>query len=149
MQLPRDDEPVPAVGDDASASGVLHWAPGTTAGCRARMAALASWIERAGPAAVVVDVSVEVALLARLHGIPVVVVALPGERTDRAHLAAYDLADALLAPWPAEAHARDWPQSWASKAWCVGGLSRFDGRPRPSRPREGGSVLLALGRRRA
>jgi len=79
----------------------------------------------------VVDVSVEVALLVRLCGTPVVVVALPGERTDRTHLAAYDLADALLAPWPAESHAADWPVSWTSKAWCVGGLSRFDGRPRP------------------
>ena len=145
VQLPRDDDPVPSLDDDAAASGVLHWAPRHHRGLRARMAALASWIERAGPDAVVVDVSVEVALLVRLHGIPVVVVALPGERTDRAHLAAYDLADALLAPWPAEAHARGWPERWASKAWCVGGLSRFDGIPRPSRPREGGRVLLLWG----
>ena len=145
VRLPRDDEPEPPAGDDASASGVLHWAPRHHRGLRARMGALASWIERAGPAAVVVDVSVEVALLARLHGIPVVVVAVPGERTDRPHLAAYDLADALLAPWPAQAHTTDWPQPWVSKAWCVGGLSRFDGNPRPSRPREAGSVLLLWG----
>ena len=79
------------------------------------MATLASWIARERPAAVVVDVSVEVALLARLCGTPVVVVALPGERTDRTHRAAYDLADALLAPWPAEAHARDWPASWTDE----------------------------------
>ena len=39
--------PCRPVGDDAAASGVLHWAPRHHRGLRARMAALASWIERA------------------------------------------------------------------------------------------------------
>ena len=134
VQLPRDDAPAPSPDDDPSAFGVLHWAPRHHRGLAARMATLASWVESERPAAVVVDVSVEVALLTRLCGAPVVVVALPGERTDRAHLAAYDLADALLAPWPEQAHARRWPASWTGKTWCVGGLSRFDGRPRPLAP---------------
>ena len=137
VQLARDDDPSPASSDDVSALGVLHWAPRHHQGLSARMATLASWVARERPAAVVVDVSVEVALLVRLCGTPVVVVALPGERTDRTHLAAYDLADALLAPWPAEAHARGWPASWTSKTWCVGGLSRFDGRARPPAPSRG------------
>ena len=145
VQLARDDDPSPSALDDVRALGVLHWAPRHHLGLSARMATLASWISRERPAAVVVDVSVEVALLARLCGIPVVVVALPGERTDRAHLAAYDLADALLAPWPAMAHALDWPPSWTGKTWYVGGLSRFDGRPRPvAAPRSGSRRVLLL-----
>lgn len=145
VHIPRDDNPPPSPSDDVSALGVLHWAPLHHPGLSARMATLASWIARERPAAVVVDVSVEVALLARLCGAPVVIVALPGARTDRAHLAAYDLADALLAPWPARAHTRDWPASWTKKAWWVGGLSRFDGRPRPSsHPRTGSRQVLLL-----
>jgi hypothetical protein len=145
VHLPRDDDPSPAASDDVSAHKVLHWAPLHHPGLSARMATIASWIAGARPAAVVVDVSVEVALLSRLCGIPVVVVALPGERTDRTHEAAYDLADALLAPWPVEAHARDWPASWTRKTWGVGALSRFDGRPRPpSRPWGGDRRVLLL-----
>lgn len=144
VQLARDEHPSPSSRDDVSALGVLHWAPRHHLGLSARMATLASWIARERPAAVVVDVSVEVALLARLCGTPVVVVALPGERTDRTHLAAYDLADALLAPWPAEAHAHDWPASWTSKTWCVGGLSRFDGKPRPPAQPSGSRRVLLL-----
>ena len=145
VHLPRDDDPSPVPSADVSAHGVLHWAPLHHRGLSARMAALASWIARERPAAVVVDVSVEVTLLARLCGIPVVVVALPGERTDRAHHSAYDLADALLAPWPAGAHGPDWPTSWTGKTWCVGALSRFDGRPRPpTAPSSGGRRVLLL-----
>lgn len=147
VHLPRDDDPAPSPGDDVAAHGVLHWAPLHHRGLSARMAALAAWVARERPALVVVDVSVEVAILVRLCGIPVVVVALPGERTDRAHAAAYDVAQALLAPWPTEAHARSWPAPWTEKAWCVGALSRFDGRPRPSsRPPTGERrVLLVWG----
>lgn len=149
VRLARDHDPVPTPLEDVTAHGVLHWAPRRHTGLSARMATLAGWIARERPAALVVDVSVEVALLARLCGTPVVVVALPGERTDRAHLAAYDLADALLAPWPLESHAADWPQEWMAKAWGVGALSRFDGRPRPSAPAPAASgdrrVLLLWG----
>ena len=70
LQLARDDDPSPSASDDVSARGVLHWAPRHHRGLSARMATLASWFARERPAAVVVDVSVEVALLARLCGTP-------------------------------------------------------------------------------
>lgn len=147
VQLPADDDPAPSAVDDVTAGGVLHWAPRQHPGLRDRMATIAAWVARERPSVVVVDVSVEVTLLARLCGVPVVVVALPGTRTDRPHQGAYDAADALLAPWPAPAHAGDWPASWASKAWCVGGLSRFDGRTPPSPRVDDGTrrVLLLWG----
>lgn len=140
VQLERDDA-VPAAeaaAADATALGVLHWAPRHDRGLAGRAAAVTDWIRRADPALVVVDVSVEIAVLVRLCGVPVVVLAMPGVRTDRPHTLAYDLAEALLAPWPEGAHTDGWTPDWQAKLWAVGGLSRFDGRAaeRPARTRE-------------
>ncbi|WP_330474475.1 glycosyltransferase [Terrabacter sp. C0L_2] len=130
VQLERDDalSPQQATSADATAHGVLHWVPRHDEGLAGRAAAVSAWIRRARPSLVVVDVSVEVALLSRLCGVPVVVLAMPGVRTDRTHALAYDVADALLAPWPDGAHTDGWPEAWRAKLWAVGGLSRFDGR---------------------
>lgn len=117
--LPRGDE------RDATAGGTLHWAPQGHPGLRSRMAAVAGWVASAQPSLVVVDVSVEVAVLVRALGVPVVVAAMRGDRTDRPHTTAYDLADALLAPWPASLP-EPWPQRWHEKAWHVGAFSRLD-----------------------
>lgn len=139
VQLPPD---LPAGQDrDVTAGGTLHWAPRHHVGLRARMAAVAAWVETAQPCLVVVDVSVEVAVLVRSMGVPVVVAAMRGERTDRAHRTAYDLAEALLAPWPAWA-AEPWPQQWLDKTWHVGALSRLDGRP--AGPAPGGRRVVLL-----
>lgn len=126
VSLPRDDDP--PVSDpeaaDVTAGGVLHWVPRHHPGLRARHRVLADWIEEERPALVVVDVSVEVSLLVRLCGVPVVGGAMPGERTDRPHRLAYDLAEALLAPWPPQAHPDNgWPRVWTAKTWHVGGIS--------------------------
>jgi hypothetical protein len=126
---------------DVSAGGTLHWAPRHHAGLRDRMAAIAAWVAARRPALVVVDVSVEVAVLVRAMGVPVVVAAMRGDRGDRAHRSAYDLADALLAPWPADLP-EPWPQAWLDKAWHVGGLSRHDRRPGKAAP--GRSRVLVL-----
>jgi hypothetical protein len=136
LQLARDDG-MPAgevAGADPTAGGVLHWVPRHDLGLAGRAAALTEWVARTRPSLVVVDVSVEVTALLRLSGVPVVVVAMPGERTDRAHSLAYDLADGLLAPWPEAAHAGDWHPDRRARLWAVGGISRFDGRVPPSRP---------------
>ena len=100
ITLPRDD--VPAVGDatDPTAHGALHWAPLAHAGLRARMAELAAWVRAAAPRLMVVDVSVEVSILIRAMGVPVVVMGMPGERGDAAHQLSYRIAQAIIAPWP-------------------------------------------------
>lgn len=118
---------------DVTAGGTLHWAPRHHPGLRDRMAAIAGWVGVARPRLVVVDVSVEVALLVRAMGVPVVVMAMRGDRTDRAHASAYDLATALLAPWPAGTP-EPWQQSWLDKTWHVGALSRYDGRATVATP---------------
>lgn len=135
VELPRDHGDSEGDGEEAAyvdpdASGVLHWAPLHHRGLRTRQALIVSWIASACPAMMVVDTSVEVSLLARLCGVPVVVSAMPGDRRDRAHTSAYDLASALLAPWPQAAGNRDWPRAWVDKTWHAGGISRFDGRER-------------------
>ena len=126
VQLP-DDLPTGA-DQDVTAGGTLHWAPRHHVGLRERSAAIAAWVAAARPWLVVVDVSVEVAVLVRAMGVPVVVTAMRGDRGDRAHRTAYDLAEVLLAPWPA-ALPEPWPSAWLEKTWHVGALSRSDGCP--------------------
>ncbi|MFJ4880486.1 glycosyltransferase [Streptomyces sp. NPDC088745] len=130
-ELPKDTG-AGAEGAAPTAGGTLHWAPLGHAGLRGRMGAIAGWIAEAGPDLFVSDVSVEVALLARLMGVPVVVAAMRGDRFDTAHRTAYDLADALLAPWPAAWPEPGWPDHWRAKTTHTGAFSRYDGRPRPT-----------------
>ena len=104
---------------------------------------IVEWLTTERPSLVVVDVSVEVTLLVRLCGIPVVVGAMPGDRTDPVNSLAYDVAEALLAPWPYAAHVdAGWPADWWEKAWHVGGISALaegdqGGGASPATPVEG------------
>ncbi len=142
IQLPRDDDG--RATDDPTAHGRLHWAPVHHRGLGERMATIAGWLAEQQPALLVSDVSVEVTLLARLLGTPVVVAAMRGDRRDAAHQLGYDVADTLLAPWPAALPEPGWPDRWLAKTVWTGGFSRFDNRPRTGVPRPG-TVLLMLG----
>ena len=133
--LPGDADGVDPLRDDVTAGGALHWAPLRHAGLRRRTAAITRHLAREDVRLLVADVSVEVCLLARLHGVPVVVVAQPGDRTDRPHRAAYDLASRVLAR-------TGWPEHWLAKTTHLGTVSRFDGRVAPERP--GRRRVLAL-----
>lgn len=132
---------------DPTAGGTVHWAPRHHPGLRDRMATIAAWIARHDPALVVVDVSVEVATLCRLLGVPTVVMAMRGDRTDRAHRMAYDAADALVAPWSSDFPEPGWPPHWYDKTLHTGAMSRFAGRAVPDRPPHAGSrrVLVLWG----
>lgn len=138
MDLPRDDEgPEPV---DASAQGRLHWVPEMDSGLTARMAEISSWIADVEPALMVVDVSAEVSLLARLHGTPVVTMVLPGDRRDSAHDLVHSVARRIVAAWPDDVVGMvKGLDAHAGRLTCVGGVSRFDGRaPLPrSLPRSG------------
>jgi UDP-N-acetylglucosamine:LPS N-acetylglucosamine transferase len=103
------------------------------------MRTIVDWIATARPSAVVVDVSVEVATLIRLLGVPVIVVAMPGQRTDPPHDWVYRLADHILACWPRELYEPTWLKPHREKVSYIGGVSRFDGRDR-STARRGGSA---------
>lgn len=128
--LPRDnDGDLPFV--DPDAAGAMHWAPLRHPGYTERMQALAAWVIAHRPRVVVVDVSVEVVALLRLLGVPTVVLAQPGVRTDQAHTLAYRCATAILAPWPAEARPCPAIQAFADKVTYTGGISRVAYRREP------------------
>jgi hypothetical protein len=124
VDLERDDSSAL----DPTAGGQLHWAPIHDEGLRSRMAAVSSWIQHSRPDVLVSDVSAEVALLARLHGVPVVSVVLPGDRSDPAHLLGYRVSRTLVAAWPVTAHdlVPGLPEDLLGRIEHVGALARFD-----------------------
>jgi len=129
VTLPLDNLRRPV---DPTAHGTLHWVPRHDDGLRRRMALIADWINAADPDLMVVDVSVEVATLCRLLGVPTVVIAMRGERLDRPHRSAYDAAHALLAAWTAEFAVTDWPETWLTKTFHAGAISRYADRRPPA-----------------
>ena len=127
VQLPPDTDEHPV---DPSAHGVLHWAPLHHPGYRERMGLLAQRL-RTDLDLMVTDTSAEVTLLSRLMGVPTVVMAMRGDRTDRTHRAAYDAATALVAPWSRETAEPYWPEQWTRKTTFTGAISRFDAPAQP------------------
>ena len=146
VQLARDDEGASPV--DPTAGGNLHWVPERDDGLCRRMAGVSSWIEASRPAVLVSDVSAEVALLTRLHGVPVVSVVLPGRRNDRAHRTAYAVSTGLVAAWPREATDMVHGLSATDRRRLhhVGALSRLEVAEPGSRPPGRRSVLVLSGR---
>lgn len=132
ISLQRDDlgsQPI-----DPTAGGELHWSPIGDQKFQDRMAQIANWIVRTRPAALLVDVSVEVCVLARTMGVPVVTMALPGDRSDRAHRLGYALSDAIIAPWFVRfAQLCPEMERYGDKVHYAGAISRYDQRPRLSR----------------
>ncbi|BBF70914.1 MULTISPECIES: glycosyltransferase [Sphingomonadaceae] len=98
-----DDRLIPGGFDGLDGAGdrpeALHYAPLDHEGIRSRIAKVSEWIAVARPALMVVDVSVEIAMLARLASVPVVYVRLNGDRSDPPHAQAFASAHALLAPF--------------------------------------------------
>jgi len=165
VQLPPDDTaPTRSAGTagprDATAGGALHWVPVGRPAIADRAAALSTWLAREQPALVVVDVSVETTALVRLHGVPVVSVVLPGERTDPAHLLGLRLSSAVVACWPdgLPGMLPGLPADVEARVRTVGAVSRVpvvergpsDPPRRPGRPRvavlqgRGGGALTDL-----
>lgn len=126
LRLERDDHATHPT--EVTAHGALHWVPRRDRGLRDRMAQIAEFVTTRSPSAMVVDVSVEVAVFVRTMGVPVVVVAMPGRRDDAAHQLAYRLADAIIAPWPEHLYRPDWLERFRTKTTFTGGISRHDGR---------------------
>jgi hypothetical protein len=144
IQLPRDDSAPSYAGADVTAQGLLHWVPVGDAGLSGRMAAISAWIDDHAPSAMVVDQSVEVCLLARLHGVPVVAMTAPGRRTDAAHALGFGIASAVVGAWPAGWSHRMLP-GVERDVQAIGAVSRFAvARERPRRAgRRPHAVLIA------
>lgn len=114
----------------------LHHAPLGSPGLARRMAMIAAWIAEHQPCLVVVDVSVEVAALVRLCGVPVVYVRQTGRRDDPPHRLAYRWAIGLLAPYSDWLEPPGTPPDLLRRTFHSGAITRFDGEPRPRRGAE-------------
>ncbi|RHA44224.1 hypothetical protein D1825_02390 [Cellulomonas rhizosphaerae] len=148
VQLDRDDglEPgQPSPQDlDPTVGGLLHWAPLGHQGHRRRLARIAQELTQRAVTALVVDTSVEVALLGRLLGVPTVLVTQPGRRGDAAHTLGLATATRIIAPWPAELLRPPHLADVQDSVVFTGGISRFEGR-RSGRARPRTVLLLAGG----
>jgi hypothetical protein len=130
-------------GDDGNSRrpDALHYAPTDHDGIRQRVAAVSDWIARKRPSLMVIDVSCEVAMLARLASVPTVVVRLGGDRRDEPHLQAFRAARSIVSPF---AKALDDPATpgWVREktVYCPGIVERPN-----SAPVEEKSILVVLG----
>lgn len=127
---------------EAGRPEAFHYAPLHHPGVRARMARIADWAARTDPALIVVDVSVEVALLARLLSVPTLVVRLAGTRTDRPHLEAFRSATRLLAPFPEALDGAGVPDWVRAKTHYAGFLAA----PAQAAAAAGDDILVVFGR---
>lgn len=120
-------EYVPLAADDApgqhpgkmSRDDILHYAP-IGSKIQQRFSSLnRAWTEFS-PDLIMVDVSVEVAIFARLSGYPVALRRMPGNRQDQAHQLAYKVSDSLFAYYPAALEDREHSSQFGSKSHYLG-----------------------------
>lgn len=104
----------------------LHYAPLAVEGLRQRAQRLTAWFVDHWPCFLIVDVSVEIAALARLCGVPFAYVRQRGERFDKAHEFVYASATRLIAPFPEGWEEASTPSHWRDKTDYTGLISRYE-----------------------
>lgn len=125
-----------------TARGALHWAPLGHHGHSARLRQVVDVLTDLRIGVVVVDVSVEVAVLARLLGVAVVVVAQPGTRDDLPHSLAYTMAEQIIAPWPDGLIRAAHLDTVRDRVTFTGGISRYATRSAEIKREQTGVLLL-------
>lgn len=93
------------------------------AGTRRRTRMISNWIEAAEPALLLVDVSLQVAALARLTATPTAYMRLSGKRDDQPHLEAFHAAEAVLCPYHCVLEAETTPQWLRDRSHYFPGLT--------------------------
>ena len=86
------------------------------------MRAIVDHLDAANPALFVIDVSAEIALLARIASVPAISMRMHGDRLDPGHLGAYQASVGLLAPFGAALEQPDTPDWVRAKTCYAGGL---------------------------
>jgi len=102
----------------------FHYAPLQVIGVTERAAMMTKLFLENNPLLLIVDVSVEVALLARLCGVPTVIIRQHGKRNDLPHKLAYQCAELLIAPFGKELETSE-DVEVLSKTFYSGGFSRY------------------------
>ena len=105
----------------------VHCAPLGWQGITEAFAEIAMWFARERPALFVTDVSAELGQLARLCSVPHVAVLQHGERSDPGHMAAYDSAVGLLAPYAARLEQHERPRRHRDKTHYAAGVGIASG----------------------
>ena len=89
---------------------------------------LGNWVAQNNPTAVIVDVSAEITQYLRFLGVPVIAMRQHGDRSDYPHLAGYDAAYKLFAPYPQLLECGGMPSWIQAKTIYASGFSRYSGR---------------------
>ncbi|MGB3740275.1 MAG: hypothetical protein WA948_13115 [Pontixanthobacter sp.] len=148
-----------ATGHEAPAMAVspmpttTHCAPLGWPSITTVMARIVRWFEEARPALFITDVSAEIAQLARLCSIPHICVLQHGNRADAGHMAAYEGAVGLLAPYHARLEQADRPQWMRDRTHYASGVgivcsvmaSRMDARQQLGLDADAQIVLVVAG----
>ncbi|RZM18025.1 MAG: glycosyl transferase, partial [Sphingomonas sp.] len=115
--------PVPSPGLFAQPTPeIMHCVPLGVAKTRGTMRTILDHLDDADPALFVVDVSAEIAMLARIASVPAISLRMHGDRLDPGHLGAYQASVGLLAPFDRTLEQDDTPD-WVRAATCyTGGL---------------------------
>ena len=108
--------------EEYATPSVLHCVPLGVDAMRRHMGLIARHLMDADPALLVVDVSSEIALLARILSVPAVSIRMHGNRNDIGHLGAYDASAAMLAPFSESIEQEDYPDWARAKTHYTGGL---------------------------
>lgn len=124
LDFPAKDEGTPL----NAALSFLHYAPLNVRGLKQRNNLLATFFAQEEKLLLIVDVSVEITLLARLCGVPTVVIRQHGLRNDLPHRLAYESAELIIAPYPAYMGGNGQEDSFQDKTFFSGGFSRYTGK---------------------
>lgn len=103
----------------------LHYAPVNIAKITRRNKTILDNVLKRNISLLIIDVSVEMAMLARVSSIPYAYVRLQGDRNDIPHLNAFEGATFLLAYFPKEMESGDTPSWITNKTIYLGFLSKF------------------------
>lgn len=143
MDVPVSTDPVLPEGQP----DFLHYSPLGIEGIRERAALMSNVFISRFPMVLIVDVSVEVTMLARLCGIPTIVMLQHGLRNDTAHINAYLSAELLIAPYSASMASAENLERFAGKTCYSGGFSRYSDVDRNDLAKElPGHVAILLGK---
>lgn len=136
----------------AQTPSTLHCAPLGWPGITRAVAVLAQWFDAAHPALFVTDVSAELAQLARIASVPCVTVLQHGDRDDPGHMAAYESAVGILAPYAQSLEQPGRPAWMAAKTHYAPGVGvttirtdRQDARRLLGLPLDGEIVVVVAG----
>lgn len=125
QRIPSLFEPpvdAPEAWANATTPSTLHCAPLGWSSIAEAVAVITGWFAAARPALFITDVSAELAQLARIASVPCVTVLQHGARGDAGHIAAYEGAVGVLAPYHADLEQSGRPDWMLAKTHHAPGL---------------------------